>query len=133
VSILFGVLMIAAAAVQSSGVGLVVSGAALVALGAGVWWRPAATLAVAGVAAALVLSPVALPLAALAGLSAVAYLVLRHGATITRATTVGALSATAVAVAATAFPLDLPWVPLLVPLVVPALYLVVLAPFENRR
>ncbi len=76
----FGLVMVAAAAVQADGAALVAAGLAALAVLAGTVIRPVATLAVLLTAAAIVLADTPPMLAALCGLSAAGYLVLRHTA-----------------------------------------------------
>jgi hypothetical protein len=131
-----GLLMVAAIGVGSHGPTLVAATSALVAVLAGTVFRPVATLAVLLTVTAIVLSDPAVPLAAASGLSAAVYLVLRHAAatgtgfdTVSGATMVGAVGFTFVGLVATAFPLRLPWLPLLAPLAVFAVYLLATRPF----
>jgi len=70
------------------------------------------------------------------GLSAAVYLVLRHAASsgaglggVSGATLVGAVGFAFAGLVATAFPLQLPWLPLLAPLAVFAVYLMATRPF----
>ena len=84
----------------------------------------------------IVLSNPAATLAAVSGLSAAIYLVLRHAAgsgagldSVSGATLVGAVGFAFAGVVATAFPLQLPWLPLLAPLAVFAVYLLATRPF----
>lgn len=127
----FGVLMVVAVAYRAQGWALLVAVAALVAVGAAVWWRPAATIAVLLAVGAAALDPIAPMATALAGLAAAAYLVLRHGdgrttpATMIAAAAFG-LAATAIAVA----PLHIPWLPLVAPLALLAVYVLTLRPFN---
>ena len=74
----FGLMMVAAAGFQTTGVALVVAMVAGVAVLAGIVLRVAATVAVLSAAAAIVISDAPPMLAALAGLSAACYLVLRY-------------------------------------------------------
>jgi hypothetical protein len=74
--------------------------------------------------------------AAVSGLSAATYLVLRHAASngagldsVSGATMVSAVGFTLVGLVATAFPLRLPWLPLLAPLAVFAVYLLATRPY----
>ena len=130
----FGLLMVAATGVESQhGPAFV---AALLALGAvalGIAFRPAATVAVLLVVAAIALTDPTPLLAAVSGLAATLYLVLRHagGQVVTTSvpTLAAALGFTIVGLAATAFPLQLPWLPLLAPLAVLAIYLLATRPF----
>jgi hypothetical protein len=127
-SFAFGLLMVAAGSVQSGGPALVASAVALVAVVAGVVSRMAATLAVVATIAAVALSGPLPVLAAVAGLAATVYLVLRHarggdaGTALPAPTLVGALGLTAAALLGASLPLSLPWVPLAAPLVVVAVY-----------
>jgi hypothetical protein len=127
-SLAFGLLMVAAGTVQADGPALVLAAAALVAMAVGLWSRVSATLAVVTTAAALALSGPSPVIAALAGVAAMVYLVLRHAGTggssasLTMPTVIGALGLSAAAVLGTTVPLALPWVPLVAPLVVVAAY-----------
>lgn len=131
-SFAFGLLMVAAATVRGDGPALVVAAAALAAVLAGVVIRAAATVAVVATVVVLALSAPSPVTAALAGLAATAYLVLRHATagdastSLTMPTTLGALGLSAVAVLGTAVPLALPWVPLVAPLAVVAIYVTVM-------
>lgn len=123
----FGVLMVAVAAVQATGPAAVAAGLALAAVGAGLVVRAAATGAVLLTVVALAASDAPPLVAALSGLSATAYLLLRHAAgtgvtTTTRPTLIAMLGFTFAGVAATAVNVDLPWLPLLAPLAVVATY-----------
>jgi hypothetical protein len=76
--------------------------------------------------------------AALSGLSATAYLVLRHAAssaavTTTQPTIVGALAFTLAGLVATLIQLQLPWLPLLAPVAVLAIYVIATQPFLGDR
>jgi hypothetical protein len=131
-----GVLMVAAAGVGTHGAARVVAVSALVAVMAAILFRPVATLAVLLIVAVIALSGPAATVPAVAGLSAVVYLVLRHGAgsgigldSVSAATLVSAFGFTLAGLAATAFPLQLPWLPLLAPLAVFAIYLLATRPF----
>jgi hypothetical protein len=72
--------------------------------------------------------------AAIAGLAATIYLVLRHARggdaamALTAPTVLGALGLSAVAVLGATIALALPWVPLVAPLAVVAIYVTVVAP-----
>ncbi|MGZ8801698.1 MAG: hypothetical protein ACXWZL_03505 [Mycobacterium sp.] len=124
----FGVLMIAAAAHRADGVLLVVVAAGLIAVLAAGVWRPAATAAVLVTVLIVVLADPAPMYTALAGLSATAYLVLRHGHP-TRPTMVFAVGFAAVAAIAVVAPVNVAWLPLAAPLALLAGYLVALRPF----
>jgi hypothetical protein len=129
----FGLVMVAAVALQSGGTALTVCGAASVAVLLGNVFRPVATLAVLASAAVVALGEVAPMLAALCGLSAAAYLVLRHTTGVTVPTVIGALGFTIVGLAAVALPLQLPWVPLAAPLVVLSTVVLASRPFWTDR
>jgi hypothetical protein len=125
----FGLVMIAASAVQADGAALVAAGLAAVAVLAGTVFRPAATLAVLITGAVIVIADAPAMLAAVSGLSAAGYLVLRHTVSATAPTVVGAVGFTAAGLAATSLPIELPWVPLLAPLAVVVAYVLVTRPF----
>lgn len=131
-----GLLMVAAAGAGTHGPGRVVAVCALVAVTAAILLRPVATLAVLLTVAVIALSGPPATAAAVAGLSAVVYLVLRHGAAsgtgldaVSTATLISAVGFTLAGLVATAFPLQLPWLPLLAPLAVFAIYLLATRPF----
>jgi hypothetical protein len=127
----FGAVMVGAAAVDTRGPALIAAAAAAVAVLAGLYLRAAATAAVLAVVCAIVLSEPQPMLAALSGLSAAAYLVLRH-ATITRPTVIGLVGFTAVGVVATtAGTTGLSWLPLLAPVAAVVLFLLLTAPFAR--
>ena len=126
----FGVLMVGAAAYRADTFVLLVAAAALGAVLVGWWWRPAATVAVFLTVITVTLAEPAPMYTALAGLSATAYLVLRHGAgRMTAPTAFAAAGFTAVATVAVAVPVQVPWLPLAAPLVLLAGYLLALKPF----
>ena len=129
VSTAFGLVMVASAAVQADGPGLVAAAVAAAVVLAGTVFRPAATIAVLLTVSVIVLADAPPVLTATAGLCAAAYLVLRHTATVTSPTVLGAVGFTAAGLAAASLPMELPWVPLLAPLVVLVLYVVVTRPF----
>jgi hypothetical protein len=132
-SLAFGLLMMAAATVGSSGPALGVSAAALLAVVAGLVSRAGATVAVVATATAgaLALSGPVPVVAALAGLAATFYLVLRHAGAgdpamaLTAPTILAALGLSAVAVIGATLPFSLPWVPLVAPLAAVAIYVIV--------
>ena len=127
----FGAVMVGAAAVDTRGPALIAAAAAAVAVLAGLYLRAAATAAVLAVVCAIVLSEPQPMLAALSGLSAAAYLVLRH-ATITRPTVIGLVGFTAVGVVATtAGTAGLSWLPLLAPVAAVVLFLLLTGPFAR--
>jgi len=129
----FGLVMIAAAAVQADNAAMIAAGLATLAVLVGNIFRPAATLAVLMAATVLVLNDAPAMLAALSGLCAACYLVLRHTAAITAPTVIGAVGFTAVALAAVSIPLQLPWVPLAAPLAVLALVALSTRPYWAGR
>ena len=129
VSTAFGLVMVASAAVQADGPGLVAAVVAAAAVLVGSVFRPAATIAVLATVAVIVLADAAPVLTATSGLCAAAYLVLRHTAAVTSPTVLGAVGFTAVGLAAASLPIQLPWVPLLAPLAVLVLYVLVTRPF----
>jgi hypothetical protein len=132
----FGLLMVGLAAVSADGPALGVGVAALVAVGIGLVFRPAATLAVLLSVATIAVSDPSYVFVALSGLCAAGYLVCRHAAGMPDAfvmaswpTIAGAVGFTFVGVVAMAFPLHLPWVPLAAPLGVLAIYVLASRPF----
>ena len=136
----FGLLMVAATEIQTHGLALVAAALAVTAVVAGLQFRPAATLAVMITVSAIVLSDPSPMLAALSGLSAAAYLVLRHAAdsvaiNATQPTVIGAVGLTSAGLVATSIPLQLPWLPLLAPVAVLAIYVIVTQMFlaDRRR
>lgn len=129
-STIFGVLMVAFAVVGSHGPAIVAGVAAAIAVGVGVAFRPAATLAALLVVATIVMSNPSLVLVAWSGLCAAAYLICRHvAAAWSWPTIIAAVGFTFAGLVATAFPLQLPWLPLTAPLAVLAIYVVATRPF----
>jgi hypothetical protein len=131
-----GLLMVAVAGIGSHGPTLIVATSAVAAVTAAILFRPVATLAVLLTVALIALSGPPATLAAVSGLCAAVYLVLRHAAgsgvgldSVSGATMVSTVGFTLVGLAATAFPLQLPWLPLLAPLGVFAIYLLATRPF----
>jgi len=131
-----GLLMVASVGVGSRGPTLVAAAAAVAAVAVGVLVRPVATLAVLLTVVAIVLAGPPAGVAAVSGLSAAVYLVLRHAAgsgvgldAVSGATILSAVAFALVGLVATAFPLQLPWLPLLAPLAVFAIYLLATRPF----
>jgi hypothetical protein len=131
-----GLLMVAAAGIGSHGPTFVSAALAMLAVLIGTVFRQVATLAVLLTVSTIVLSNPAPMLAAVSGLSAAAYLVLRHAAasgtglaTVSGPTMIGAVGFTLVGLVATAFPVQLPWLPLLAPLAVLAIYVLATRPF----
>ncbi|MGC2652865.1 MAG: hypothetical protein WA317_04505 [Mycobacterium sp.] len=130
----FGLLMVAATGVPSHhGPAFVAALLALGAVAVGVVFRAAATLAVLLALAAIAFTDPTPILAAVSGLAATLYLVLRHatGHVVTAsAPTLGAaFGFTIVGLAATSFPLQLPWLPLVAPLAVLGIFLLATRPF----
>jgi hypothetical protein len=132
----FGLLMVGLAVVGAHGPAVGVGMAALAAVGIGIMFRPAATVAVLLAVASIVMSDPPYLFVGLSGLCAVAYLISRHAATLPDAavmaswpTVVGAVGFTFVGVVATSFPLHLPWVPLVAPLAALAIYVLAARPF----
>ena len=131
-----GLLMVGAVGIGAHGLALIAAMSAMIAVLAGTLFRQVATLAVLFTVVAIVLSHPATTLAAVSGLSAAVYLVLRHAAGsgsgldgVSGPTMIGAVGFTFVGLVATAFPLRLPWLPLLAPLAVFAIYLLATRPF----
>jgi hypothetical protein len=138
-STVFGLLMIGSAAVGSNGSGVVAATVAVVAVAVGIPFRPAATLAVVLSVATIVLAGPPYVLAALSGLCAAAYLVCRHAVGPRPATVIGswptiiaAVGFTFAGLVATSFPVQVPWLPLVAPLGVLAMYVVATRPFVHR-
>ena len=129
VSTAFGLVMVAAAAVQADTPGLVAAVAAAAAVLAGSVFRPAATIAVFLTVVVIVLADAPPVVTATSGLCAAAYLVLRHTAAVSSPTVLGAVGFTAAGLAAASLPIELPWVPLLAPVAVLLIYVVVTRPF----
>ncbi|BDB41055.1 MULTISPECIES: hypothetical protein [Mycobacterium] len=123
-----GLAMVGLAAFESHGAALVVAAAAGLMVGLGTVYRFAATGAVLLTVLVIVLFDVSHILVALSGLCAAAYLVSRH-ATASWPTTVAAVGFTFVGLVATSFPLQVPWLPLVAPLAVLAIYVVATRPF----
>ncbi|WP_205876869.1 hypothetical protein [Mycobacterium camsae] len=134
-SVAFGLLMVAAAAIGSHGLPLMAAAAAVLAVGFGTVFRSAATVAVLLVIIVIVVSEPSHVLAALSGLCAAAYLVSRHasGDVVTGSwpTIVAAVGFTFAGLVATSFPVQVPWLPLVAPLAVLAIYVLATRPFIN--
>lgn len=133
----FGVLMVGLAAAGGSH-GFVVAAwvAALIGVAVGTVFRSAATVAVLLAVATVVLSDPPLVFVALSGLCAAAYLVCRHAVGAAAPvvlsswpTAVAAVGFTFAGLAATSFPLQLPWLPLAAPLGALVIYLLAIRPF----
>ena len=133
ISTSFGLVMVAAAAVGADGPALAGAAVAAVAVLAGNVFRPAATLAVLIGVAVIVLADAPPMLAALSGLCAAAYLVLRHTATATAPTVLGAVGFATAGLAAASIPVQLPWVPLVAPVAVLVIFVLVTRPYWADR
>jgi hypothetical protein len=138
VSTVMGVLMVVLAAVRSHGAAVGLVALALIAVGLGAGYRPAATGAVLLCAATILVSDPPLVFTAWCGLCAAGYLVCRHavgtpeGAVMwSWPTAFGAVGFTAAGLVAAAFPLQLPWLPLAAPVAALAAYLVATRPFVS--
>ena len=133
----FGFLMAAATLVQADGIAFAVAMLSAVAVLAGTVFRPGATLAVLLAVTAIVISEPSPTLAAFSGLCAAAHLVLRHAAggvvTATPPTVIAAVLFTFAGLVASLFPLQVPWLPLLAPLVVFAIFVLAIRPFVDWR
>ncbi len=132
----FGLMMVAAVGFQTDGLALLLAMAAAVTVMAGIALRVATTVAVLSAAAAIVVSDAGPMFAALAGLSAACYLVLRHtegGSTRVIGASAPALLAALgfafVGVLAASFPFELPWLPVLAPVAVFGIYVLATRPF----
>lgn len=132
----FGLMMVGLAADGSHGFAVPTWVAALIAVGVGIVFRPAATLAVLLSVATIMLSGPPLVLVALSGLCAAAYLICRYAAGAyawvvigSWPTAVAAVGFTLAGLAAASFPLELPWLPLVAPLGALAIYALATRPF----
>ena len=132
----FGLLMVSTAALGSHGLAFAMAVAALIAAVVALAYRPAATLAVLLTVGTIVLSGPSAPLVAVSGFCAAAYLVCRHAIDTPVGTVLGsgptiiaAVGFTFAGLVATAFPLQLPWLPLVAPLAVLAIYVLATRPF----
>jgi hypothetical protein len=128
--------MVGLVAVGSDGLAAAAGIVALIAVGVGMAFRPAATVAVLLVVATIVLSDPPYVLTALSGLCAAAYLVCRYAAGPLASvvmgswpTVVAAGGFTFAGLVATSFPLQLPWLPLAAPLGALAIYVLATRPF----
>lgn len=129
----FGALMVAAAGRPSEPWGLVLVGLAAVAVGVAPFFRPAAVAAAALSIAAIALGDSTALFAALSGLSAAAYLVIRYAdgppaVTLTVPTVVAMVVFTVAGVVATAIGPQGTWIVLLAPAIVAAILIAVAAP-----
>jgi hypothetical protein len=133
ISTAFGLLMVAAAAVGADGPALVAAVLAAVVVLAGNVFRLAATAAVLIDVVVVVAADTPPMLTALSGLCATAYLVLRHTATVTAPTVLGAVGFAIAGLGAASIPVQLPWVPLLAPAAVLAVYVLATRPYWADR
>ncbi|WP_319452767.1 MULTISPECIES: hypothetical protein [unclassified Mycobacterium] len=131
----FGLLMVAAVALQADAPALIAALAAAVAVVASVQFPSAATVAVLVCVGAIGLSDASPLLCVLAGLNATCYLLLHVGgrASITGPTIACVLVASALGLVATTIPTHLPWVPLAAPLAVFGLFVIVVQPLRLAR
>lgn len=137
-SLPFGVVMVAATALQTHWPALWTAGLAVSAVLIGVRFRSAATLAVVLTILTLGLSAPPPMLVILSGLSATAYLVTRHlsgpnSVAPTRATIAAALSFGLVGAVVTVFPLDVSWLPLLAPLGLLGVFAIATYPYLRHQ
>lgn len=130
----FGLLMVGLAADGWRGPAV----AALIAVAVGTVFRRAATVAVLLTVITVMLTDPPLIFVGLSGLSAAAYLVCRHGGGAAAAVVLyswpsaaGAVGFTFAGLVATAFPLQLPWLPLVAPLGALVIYLLAIRPFMS--
>ena len=124
-----GLAMVAAAAGGASGAAAVSALLAVAAVLAGIWLRSLATVAVLLVAITLGLTDPPAASAAVAGLAAVAYLTLRHGAALTGPTVIAAVGFGVVGLVSTGVPLRVPWLPLAAAPAAFGCYLLAVRPF----
>jgi hypothetical protein len=127
----FGVLMVAAAARPAGLWGLAASAVAVAAVVAGLFVRPASVVAVLVTIAAVAVADPAPVLAAVAGLSAAAYLITRYAddaVTLTVPTVLGMVGFSVAGAAAFAVPVRLTWVPLAAPAIMAAILILVAVP-----
>jgi hypothetical protein len=137
-STVFGILMAAACFVDADRPGLIAVALAVVAVLVGTVVPAAAVVAVLLTVVAIVLSDPPVLFAALSGLSAAAYLVVRYAVkagvvTTTWPTVIGAIGFTVVGVVATSVPLHLAWLPVLAPPAALAIVALATRPFFGLR
>jgi len=132
----FGLVMVGLAADGSHGLAVAAGALALTMVGVGMVVRSAATLAVLLSVATIVVADPPHVFAALSGLCAAAYLVCHHAVGTPTGlvlgswpTFAGAVGFTSAGLVATSFPLELPWLPLVAPLGVLAIYVLATRPF----
>lgn len=129
----FGALMVALAAWPPGPAGLIPAAFCAAAVLAGVFFRPAAAVAVLLTAATAALSEASVLFVAASGLSAAAYLVMRHSvgsaaAHLTVPTALSLVGFTVAGVAAAAVPLRVAWAPLLAPVAIAVILVLVALP-----
>lgn len=146
----FGILMVITAARPTGAFGLVALGVSAAALVAGVFFRPAATVAVLASIAAMALSDPAPLFAAVSGIAAAVYLVIRYAVpdggpgrdadttavptvmtvplVMTMPTVIGLVGFTFAGLAASLIGVRLAWVPLVAPMIAVAILVVVALP-----
>lgn len=132
-----GLLMVVTAGATAGPIALGVLGLAAIAVMVGLFDRRAATVAVVASAVALALSQPTPLFAAVSGVSAAAYLVIRHtpggGVAVTIPTAVGVLGFAVIGLAATALELPVNWIPLLAPVIIAAVLVVAALPLLADR
>lgn len=127
----FGLLMVAAVAVQADAHALVAAVVGAASVLASIQFSRAATVAVIACVVGIALSEPNPMLATLAGLNATGYLLLRHAGAreaLTRPTMVGVFGLAALGLVATTIPVELPWAPLVAPFVVLAVFVIAIRP-----
>ncbi len=137
-SLAFGLLMVAATGVSPQHQpAFVTAMLAIAAVLAGTVFRPAATLAVTLTVVIIAVEGPSPLFAAVSGLAATLYLLLRHAQggvmTTSAPTIIAALGFAVTGLAATWFPLRLPWLPLIAPVAVLGAYLLAVRPFVGDR
>lgn len=138
ISTVFGALMVGLAAVGAHGPAIVAGAVAAIAVGVGVAFRPAATIAVLLSVATIVTSIPSPVFAAWSGLCAAGYLVCRYAVGTPAGvvmwswpTAVAAVGFSFAGLVATSFPLQVPWLPLAAPLGVLAIYVLATRPLVS--
>jgi hypothetical protein len=133
----FGLLMVTLPAIGTSGPSLIAAAIAVIMALVGTVFRPAATLAVLSAVVVVIVANPSPMLAAVSGLSAAAYLAVRHTdagvITVAAPTMIAAAGFTFAGLIATSFPLRIPWVPLLAPLAVVGIYALAIYPYLGAR
>lgn len=129
-NVLVGLMMVAATVPDAPMIAWIASGISAVLVLASAFSRTAATGAIVVAIVALALSNPPLLLAAIAGLSAILFLLLSFGRAGLVSLT-GALLFTGVAMLVSLAPVELPWVPVVAPVVVVALFAVAVWPYAS--